>query len=274
MVRYLRARARRWRSRSRVYPWPPLAVWLLGLVGAARRGLAGRKRSCAGSACRAGSPGCSPPSPSPPCSPTRSAGWRRSTDALDAAGFTLGSRRFTLLALVQIVIGLLALYAVVRLAIRLAGQSIRRSRGLDPTQQLLAQKLAAIVDHRHRLLRRHRPRRHRPDRARRLLGRARPRRRLRPAEDVRQSDRRDHPADGPLDQAGRRDLGRRELRLGQQDRRARRLDRHPRRQGISDPERAADDPGGGQLVLFDPRRAHLASRSASPTIATSSSRRS
>ena len=42
-------------------------------------------------------------------------------------------------------IGLLALYAVVRLANRLAGQSIRRSRGLDPTQQLLAQKLAAIA---------------------------------------------------------------------------------------------------------------------------------
>ena len=34
------------------------------------------------------------------------------TAALDTLGFTLGSRRFTLLALVQIVIGLLALYAV------------------------------------------------------------------------------------------------------------------------------------------------------------------
>ena len=67
------------------------------------------------------------------------------TAALDTAGFTLGSRRFTLLALVQILIGLLALYAVVRLAIRLTGQSIRRSRGLDPTQQLLAQKLAALA---------------------------------------------------------------------------------------------------------------------------------
>ena len=67
------------------------------------------------------------------------------TAALDSAGFTLGSRRFTLLALVQIVIGLLALYALVRFAIRIAGEAIRKNRGLDPTQQLLAQKLAAIA---------------------------------------------------------------------------------------------------------------------------------
>ena len=67
------------------------------------------------------------------------------TAALDRLGFTLGSRRFTLLGLVQILVGLLALYAVVRLANRLIGQSIRRSAGLDPTQQLLAQKLAAIA---------------------------------------------------------------------------------------------------------------------------------
>ena len=34
---------------------------------------------------------------------------------------------------------------MVRLANRLVGQSIRRAAGLDPTQQLLAQKLAAIA---------------------------------------------------------------------------------------------------------------------------------
>ena len=67
------------------------------------------------------------------------------SDALEAFGFTLAGRRFTLLGLIQIVVALLALYAVARVVIRVAGHSIRGAGGLDPTQQLLAQKLAAIV---------------------------------------------------------------------------------------------------------------------------------
>lgn len=66
-------------------------------------------------------------------------------DTLDAIGFRLGERRFTLLVVIQIAVMLLALYAVVRLLNRVIGQSIRRAHGLDPAQQLLAQKLAGIV---------------------------------------------------------------------------------------------------------------------------------
>ena len=175
------------------------------------------------------------------------------TAALDQTGFTLGSRRFTLLALVQIVIGLLVLYAVVRLAIRLTGQSIRRSRGLDPTQQLLAQKLAGLaiiaaaffvgID---------------------LAGIDSPRcgfsgrsalRRLRPAKDVRQSDRRHHPSDGPFDQAGRRDLGGESF--GRSTRSAcARSPSHARRQGISDPNELLMTQ---EVVIgpIDPRRPDL-----------------
>jgi len=127
-----------------LYPWPPMAVWPLGLVGATAAALLVRAvvrglnlsrwiawllAAATFAALLAKAVG----------------GLAPLTEALDTVGFTLGSRRFTLLALVQIVIGLLALYAVVRFAIRLAGQAIRRSRGFDPTQQLLAQKLAALA---------------------------------------------------------------------------------------------------------------------------------
>jgi small-conductance mechanosensitive channel len=128
----------------RLYPWPLMATWLLGMAGAAgaallvksfvrglnlARWIAWLLAAFAFAALLADSVGGAVPL----------------TAALDQAGFTLGSRRFTLLALIQIVIGLLALYAAVRLAIRLTGQSIKRSRGLDPTQQLLAQKLAGLA---------------------------------------------------------------------------------------------------------------------------------
>lgn len=67
------------------------------------------------------------------------------TGALDGMAFMIGSRRLSLLNLIQIAVALLALYLVVRFAIRLVGLSIRRAGGLDPAQQLLAQKLAAIA---------------------------------------------------------------------------------------------------------------------------------
>ena len=67
------------------------------------------------------------------------------TDALDRIAFTVGRRRLSLLVVIQIAIALLALYAVVKLAIHLVGNLIRHVSGFDPTQQLLAQKLAAIA---------------------------------------------------------------------------------------------------------------------------------
>jgi len=72
-------------------------------------------------------------------------GLARITEALDRVAFSVGSRRLSLLLIIQILVALLALYAAVRLANRLVAQAITRSRGLDPTQQLLAQKLAGVA---------------------------------------------------------------------------------------------------------------------------------
>ncbi|SMF61449.1 mechanosensitive ion channel family protein [Allosphingosinicella indica] len=66
-------------------------------------------------------------------------------DALERIGFDVGRRRFSLLGLVQISVTILLLFAVVRLLARVINHSIRRSQGLDATQQLLAQKLAGIA---------------------------------------------------------------------------------------------------------------------------------
>jgi small-conductance mechanosensitive channel len=64
---------------------------------------------------------------------------------LDRLAFSIGRRRLSLLNVIQIGAALLALYAVVRLAIRLVGHLIGGVSGFDPTQKLLAQKLAAIA---------------------------------------------------------------------------------------------------------------------------------
>lgn len=64
---------------------------------------------------------------------------------LDRIGFDAGSTRISLLAIVEVLLILVAIYAVVTLLNRLISHSIRRARGLDPTQQLLAQKLAAVT---------------------------------------------------------------------------------------------------------------------------------
>jgi small-conductance mechanosensitive channel len=66
------------------------------------------------------------------------------TDVLDRVGFTLGNTRFSLLSLTQIGVTLLVLFAAVRLASRVINHSIKRAKSLDPTQQLLAQKLVGI----------------------------------------------------------------------------------------------------------------------------------
>jgi small-conductance mechanosensitive channel len=65
--------------------------------------------------------------------------------ALDSVAFSIGRRRLSLLIVFQIGLALLALYLAVRFANRLVAASITRASSLDPTQQLLAQKLAAIA---------------------------------------------------------------------------------------------------------------------------------
>ncbi|HEX8623332.1 MAG TPA: mechanosensitive ion channel domain-containing protein [Allosphingosinicella sp.] len=67
------------------------------------------------------------------------------TDTLDRVGFTAGDTRVSLLTVVQALVTLVALYAVVKLLNRIVAHSIHRASSLDPTQQLLAEKLAAVA---------------------------------------------------------------------------------------------------------------------------------
>lgn len=66
-------------------------------------------------------------------------------EGLNAAGLSVGSRRVTLLGVINgaIVIGLL--FAGTRLAIRLSARSIDQTGGLDHYQRVLVQKLVAVV---------------------------------------------------------------------------------------------------------------------------------
>ncbi|SER01054.1 mechanosensitive ion channel family protein [Sphingobium sp. YR768] len=66
-------------------------------------------------------------------------------EMLDRVGVTLGKRRITLLGLLSIAATCVALFAAVRLANQVIGRSIQKASGFDPTQKLLAQKLAAIT---------------------------------------------------------------------------------------------------------------------------------
>ena len=74
-----------------------------------------------------------------------SGGFAPVADMLDGIGIDLGKRRITLLGLVSTAAICVLLFALVRLANRLFARSIDRAKGLDPTQKLLAQKLAAIA---------------------------------------------------------------------------------------------------------------------------------
>ncbi|HEX8483118.1 MAG TPA: mechanosensitive ion channel domain-containing protein [Allosphingosinicella sp.] len=67
------------------------------------------------------------------------------TDTLDRVGFTAGETRISLLTVLQVLVTLVALYAVVKLLNRIVGHSIHRATGLDATQQLLGQKLASVA---------------------------------------------------------------------------------------------------------------------------------
>ena len=66
------------------------------------------------------------------------------TRVLERAGFDVGKRRLSLLTLVTMLITVIALMAIVRLANRVLAHSIATAGALDPTQKLLAQKLASI----------------------------------------------------------------------------------------------------------------------------------
>ena len=67
------------------------------------------------------------------------------TTTLDQIGFTASKTRVSLLTVIQFAVTLVALYAVVKLLNRVIGHSIARAATLDPTQRLLAQKLATIA---------------------------------------------------------------------------------------------------------------------------------
>jgi small-conductance mechanosensitive channel len=64
---------------------------------------------------------------------------------LDSIGFDVGSWRFSLLRLIVALITVIGLLAAIRLANRLIGHAIVSTQGFDPTQKLLAQKLAGIA---------------------------------------------------------------------------------------------------------------------------------
>jgi small-conductance mechanosensitive channel len=72
-------------------------------------------------------------------------GLARITHTLELVGFDVGKRRFSLLAVVTILITFVALFAGFRLVNRIISHSIGQARSLDPTQKLLGQKLAAIA---------------------------------------------------------------------------------------------------------------------------------
>src|SRR3546814_12872102 len=67
------------------------------------------------------------------------------TETLDMIGFNLGKHRFSLMALVTILVTFVALFAGFRLVNRVLSHSICQSSPLDPTQRLSAPKLAATA---------------------------------------------------------------------------------------------------------------------------------
>ncbi|HEY0115055.1 MAG TPA: mechanosensitive ion channel domain-containing protein [Allosphingosinicella sp.] len=66
-------------------------------------------------------------------------------ETLDGVAVMAGTRRVSLLNVLQIGISLAVLYLIVRLANRILGHSVRHAQGLDPAQRLLVQKLAGVA---------------------------------------------------------------------------------------------------------------------------------
>ncbi|WP_230481112.1 mechanosensitive ion channel family protein [Sphingomonas sp. Leaf21] len=67
------------------------------------------------------------------------------TRLAEQIGFTVGSRRFSVMLLVTMLVTVVTILAVTRAVTRITEQWIGHARGLDPTQKLLAQKLASIA---------------------------------------------------------------------------------------------------------------------------------
>ena len=67
------------------------------------------------------------------------------TSTLDAIAVTIGSRRLSLLALISALVTVVVLIALVRVANRVVAHTIDRTPALDPTQKILAQKIAGIA---------------------------------------------------------------------------------------------------------------------------------
>ncbi|MDB5697967.1 MAG: mechanosensitive ion channel [Alphaproteobacteria bacterium] len=67
------------------------------------------------------------------------------TDVLDRIGFDAGKTRISLLSGIEIIITMLAIYAVLKLVYRMLNQSIKHASQLDATQQLLIQKLGGVA---------------------------------------------------------------------------------------------------------------------------------
>jgi small-conductance mechanosensitive channel len=72
-------------------------------------------------------------------------GLRAVARLLDGIGFSAGKAHVSLLGVIQFTIVVLALHATVKLITRIINHSIRRSRSLDATQQLLGQKIGGII---------------------------------------------------------------------------------------------------------------------------------
>jgi small-conductance mechanosensitive channel len=66
-------------------------------------------------------------------------------ERLDAFGFTIGARHFSLLTVVNLLVTVVILFTLVRLATRILRRTIRGSDRFDPTQRLLIEKISAVV---------------------------------------------------------------------------------------------------------------------------------
>jgi small-conductance mechanosensitive channel len=66
-------------------------------------------------------------------------------ERLDAFGFSIGARHFSLLTVVNLLVTVVILFTLVRLATRVLRRAIRRSDRFDPTQRLLIEKISAVV---------------------------------------------------------------------------------------------------------------------------------
>lgn len=72
-------------------------------------------------------------------------GYHQYVQTLSELGFTIGSRRISLLSVGNFALTVIAMYAAARLINRLTMHAIEDSKGLDPTQKVLGQKLATIA---------------------------------------------------------------------------------------------------------------------------------